>query len=334
MEIGRKGSAQPRSRDSRAAITESWLRRTLPRAESTSKHWDMSSTSMCRKRPTTTSTASVARRGQARSAMHSRSSRRMSRTICAPSRKRSASDCRKSHFQISTTTHGRRVASRFRSASGSPQSAAGKQRSDRGRKRRRIDRAAQRMATAAGNPGTRRSQIREALRRAPVARVVVVAGVRRRPSHLAVDRLHPLFGVTRTGCGSFRRGGVDAKQVVLRQHDIEGAKIFFDALGVPSAGYRHDVVTLRQHPRQCELGRCAIVLFGDFLDASDEIEVLLKILARKARVLPAEIILGEIFYAFDLAGQKSATERTVGDEANVERSEGLEQAIFGIAAPE
>src|SRR5437868_2509983 len=103
---------------------------------------------------------------------------------------------------------------------------------------------------------------------------------------------------------------------------------------MPSAGYRHDVVALSQYPGKRELGCRAVVFFCNFLDPSDQIQILLEVLTHEARMLPAEIVLGEIFDAFDLAGQESATERTVSDETNVERSKGLEQAVFRVATPE
>src|SRR5437762_8945181 len=97
---------------------------------------------------------------------------------------------------------------------------------------------------------------------------------------------------------------------------------------------RHDVVALRQHPRQCELGRGAFVLRGDLLDLSDELEILPEILTLKARVLSPEVIGGEIFDTLDLPGEKPAAKRAVGDEADAEHPERVEQAVFGVAGPE
>src|SRR3954467_9340201 len=103
---------------------------------------------------------------------------------------------------------------------------------------------------------------------------------------------------------------------------------------MPGPRNRHDVVSLGQHPRQRELGGGAFVLLGDLFNSADQIQVLLKIFTLKAWVVLSEIFVWEIAEALDLARQESAAEWTIGDEADVERAECLEQTFFGVAAPE
>src|SRR5688572_18096431 len=97
---------------------------------------------------------------------------------------------------------------------------------------------------------------------------------------------------------------------------------------------RHDVVTLREDPGQRELSGGAVMLLRDLLHLRDELEILLEILSLKARVLSPEIILGQIFDALDLAGEKSATKRAVRYEADIEETQRIEQSFFGIPGPE
>src|SRR3954469_3827498 len=89
---------------------------------------------MCLRPLTTTSIALDALRARAKLVTPSLSSRRMRRTICAQSRRRSANDCRASRFLISTTTLGLKVVSKFRSESGSPLFVVGRQRRELDRK--------------------------------------------------------------------------------------------------------------------------------------------------------------------------------------------------------
>ncbi len=96
---------------------------------------------------------------------------------------------------------------------------------------------------------------------------------------------------------------------------------------------RHDVVTLCQHPRQRELRRRALVLLCDFLDSRDQPEIVSEVLSLKARVLSPEIVLRQIIDLLDLSSKKSATERAVCDEANVQKAQCIEQSILRIARP-
>src|SRR3954464_14639784 len=96
----------------------------------------------------------------------------------------------------------------------------------------------------------------------------------------------------------------------------------------------HDVISLGHHPGECELRGRALLLLRDLFDFLDELQILFEVVALKARVLSSEIIHGKIFRAFDLARQESTTEGAVGDEADAEHAQGIEQSIFGIARPQ
>src|SRR5258708_35882035 len=99
------------------------------------------------------------------------------------------------------------------------------------------------------------------------------------------------------------------------------------------AGNRDDVLILRQHPGQRELRGFAAFLPGDFLDAAHEVEILLKVLALKARRISAVVVLREIYESRELAGEKAAPERTVGDEAYADFAAGVQDVVFWMAAP-
>ena len=88
---------------------------------------------------------------------------------------------------------------------------------------------------------------------------------------LAVDRLHPGGVVALARGGARRQDVVEPLQVAVGQLDLERADILveiFDALG---ARDRHDVLALRQHPGERELGGGAALLPRHRLDLADEL---------------------------------------------------------------
>src|SRR6266550_3040266 len=97
---------------------------------------------------------------------------------------------------------------------------------------------------------------------------------------------------------------------------------------------RYDVIALCEHPRQRQLRRSGLVLFRDLLDLRYQLEILLEVLALKARVLSPEVVLGQVVDLLDLSGEESAAERTVGYESDIQESEGIEQTFLGIAGPQ
>src|SRR2546428_13730848 len=69
-------------------------------------------------------------------------------------------------------------------------------------------------------------------------------------------------------------------------------------------------------------------------DAPDEIEILLEVVALKARMVLAPIIVGNVFRTFDLTGEESAAEGTVGDEADPELADRRQDLVLHAAAPQ
>jgi hypothetical protein len=127
-----------------------------------------------------------------------------------------------------------------------------------------------------------------------------------------------VFGIA-IACG--RAGGedfVEPTQIVRAKLYIERGNIFLEILAALGTGDGDDVVVLRQHPRQRKLRRLASFFVRDLLDSVYEVEILLKVLSLKARRESAVVIRGEIFEAPELAGEKPAAERAIGDEAYAE----------------
>src|SRR5437762_1006 len=84
-------------------------------------------------------------------------------------------------------------------------------------------------------------------------------------------------------CGnSLRRGGGDLGEVVFRQLDVDGGGVFFEMRDLAAAGDGDDVGPLGEEPGEGELGGGDALFFGDLLDAFDEVEVLLEVVAGEA----------------------------------------------------
>src|ERR1700677_2335297 len=84
---------------------------------------------------------------------------------------------------------------------------------------------------------------------------------------LEIDALHLRLGITQARSGTNRNGIGDLRELAVRQVDRERSKIFEKPFFPLSAWDRHDVVALRQKPRQGELARRASFLARDIFDA-------------------------------------------------------------------
>ena len=73
---------------------------------------------------------------------------------------------------------------------------------------------------------------------------------------------------------------------------------------------------------------------SDLTHRANEIQIALKIFALKPRGSAPVVALRQVFEAFDLAGQESATEWGIGDETDAEFAANAEHFLLWIARPE
>jgi hypothetical protein len=151
---------------------------------------------------------------------------------------------------------------------------------------------------------------------------------------LSINGVHRRRGITRAGCHAGWNRGFDLEQIVSCQTDRERTGVFFQPLATFRSRNRHDVVAAREQPRDGELRRCASFAFRKRLHAFDDREVLLEVLSLKARMEAAEVIGRQILGGLSAPGQESASQRTVGDEADAELTTGRQQSLLGIACPQ
>src|SRR5205085_10513490 len=133
---------------------------------------------------------------------------------------------------------------------------------------------------------------------------------------LTVDSLHSGFRVTWACCDTFWRNLVYAAQVLWRQRHVNRCRILFQIFSMLRSRDRHNVLTLRHHPCERNLRRSAAFLRCQLFYVFDEFQILLKILALKARRVAAVIVCGKIINALKSSGQKPAPQGAISDKAN------------------
>ena len=83
-------------------------------------------------------------------------------------------------------------------------------------------------------------------------------------------------------------------------------------------GNRDDVVTLREQPCERELRGRAALLLRDLPDLLDDVQVLLEVVALKARVVATEVACRQLLRLREATGEEAAAERAVRHEADAE----------------
>src|SRR2546421_6748861 len=147
-------------------------------------------------------------------------------------------------------------------------------------------------------------------------------------------QFHHRFRIARTGGDIFRCYFVDPFEIVRIQEHIERVHIFAQIFSPFRSRNWDDVFALRQDPGQGELRGRATFFPSDLAHLANEIQIALKIFSLKPRGSPPVVVLRQVFKAFDLAGQESATERGIGDKTDAELAANTEHFLFWIARPE
>src|SRR3954449_6603621 len=149
---------------------------------------------------------------------------------------------------------------------------------------------------------------------------------------LKADAAHP--GLVVAAARGLRHRLVDPAQVLFGELDVARAGVLLEALGAARARDRDDVVALREHPGQRQLGGRAALLARDVLDDAHELEVALEVRALEARVVAAEVVGGQVVDRLDRARQEAAPERRVGHEADAQLAHRREDLLLRIARPQ
>jgi len=119
----------------------------------------------------------------------------------------------------------------------------------------------------------------------------------------------------------------------FRELYVERFHVLLEMRSALASRNRHDVATLREHPGECELRWRNAFLGGNLFDPSEEIEVPVEIAGLESRIAAAPVVGFEIVDRFDLAGEKTAAERTVRDESDSELAHRRQNLFFRIARP-
>src|SRR5262245_21705328 len=124
---------------------------------------------------------------------------------------------------------------------------------------------------------------------------------------LAVEMGHLGHVVARAGREFWRYRGIDAREIVGGEFEIERIERLFELIAPARAQHRQDVVTARAHPGKRELRGACTLLAADLAQRFDEPQVLLNIpLLETRHAREAEIAL--IAGGRQAAAQQSARE--------------------------
>src|SRR5919108_932599 len=148
---------------------------------------------------------------------------------------------------------------------------------------------------------------------------------------LEVDRGHVGVAIARDSAFGERR--LDPGEVAGTQLDVGGSNVLLQVGHALGSGDRDDVVSLAEHPAQCELSRSDSLLRSDLLDALDELEIPPEVVSLEAWVVAAEVVRLEVIDRAKPSGEKSSPQRTVGHEANAKLAHRGEDLIFRAPAP-
>ena len=125
----------------------------------------------------------------------------------------------------------------------------------------------------------------------------------------------------------------DGCQILRRESDFSCSDIFLQMWDPGRPRNRHNIRSPCQEPGQRELRGPDVFLRGNLLDLFHEIEVPLKIISLEAGENTSAVVRLQIIDALDLSAQKSASDRTVGNETNTEFAADRKNFIFGFPAP-
>src|SRR5207247_11317293 len=147
-----------------------------------------------------------------------------------------------------------------------------------------------------------------------------------------VDRAHAQLVVAIAGG---RRDLLrDPLDLLIAQLDVGGGQVLFEVGDVPGPRDRDDVLPAVQHPGERQLSRRDGLVGCELLDALGELQVLLEVLAREARVVAAEVALVELVGRGQAPCEEAAAERRVGDEADAELLERRQDLVLDVACPQ
>src|SRR3954466_3230514 len=150
---------------------------------------------------------------------------------------------------------------------------------------------------------------------------------------LTINPRHGRFGIAHA-CGCPHWGDlIDAGEGIARESYINGCQVLLEVFAALGPRNGHDIVALRQHPRERQLSCCCVLFFRDLLNPGYQVQVSLEILSLEPRRLPPVIVGGEIVEALKLAGQESASQGAVWDESDAKLAASGQNFVFRVAGP-
>src|SRR5215211_922905 len=91
-------------------------------------------------------------------------------------------------------------------------------------------------------------------------------------------------------------------EVGLLQPDVQRAERLGQPVAATGVDQRHDVLAAREYPSDGDLRDRDALLLADLVQGLDEVEVVLEVLALKARRVRAEVVGGQLLVPREVTG--------------------------------
>src|SRR4249919_3314505 len=116
---------------------------------------------------------------------------------------------------------------------------------------------------------------------------------------------------------ALRRSAIDLVELITREVDPDGAKVFRQSFDTARTGYREHVFA-RQQPRERELRGSTALRRGHIAYAIGERHVALEVTALKPRISTPPVVWLVFFMGETAPTEKATPKRTVGDQRDAQ----------------
>src|SRR3712207_1587144 len=140
--------------------------------------------------------------------------------------------------------------------------------------------------------------------------------------------------ISLTGGGTLWGNLVYAPELFVGERDSDRGDVLLQIFAAFGARDRHDILSLMQQPCQGKLAGGYAFFVRYLFDPIDQLQVLLEVLALKARRGAPEVTLRQVLDPLDSPGQEAAPQRTVSNKAYTQLAHRRQDLILHVAAPQ
>src|SRR5215203_619375 len=149
---------------------------------------------------------------------------------------------------------------------------------------------------------------------------------------LSVNGAH--IRISLTGSGTLWGNLVYARELLVGKRDSDRGDVLLQIFSALGAWDRHDILSLMQQPCQGKLAGGYAFFVRYLFDPIDQLQVLLEVLALKARRGAPEVALRQVLEPLDSLGQEATPQRAVSNKAYIQLAHHRQDLILHVADPQ